>query len=149
MHGIKVQSALALSFITIFSFQPARGAEILPPDRPVQVHGIEAACTGESLDLRREARWDEFPLKIEFAGPGGLYVGGETVSIGRADKEILSVVCSGPWLLLRLPPARYDVTAKLDGQTAKSAAFVSKKGQGHIILRFLGESVAMNAARPR
>ena len=149
MHGIKVQSALALSFIAIASFQPSWGAEILPADQPVQVRGIEVACTGESLDLRKDARWDDFALKIEFAGPGGQYVGGESVSISRDDKEILNVVCSGPWLLLRLPPARYDVSAKLDGQTAKSAAFVSKKGQGHIILRFLGESVALNLAGSR
>ena len=145
MHRIKVHRAIALSLIAIFPFRSAWGAEPLPSGQPVQVHGIEVACTGESLDVRRDARWSEFPLKIEFAGPGGQYVGGETVSIGQANKEILNVVCGGPWLMVRLPPARYDVSATLDGLSAKSAAFVSKKGQGHIILRFLGQPLAMNA----
>ena len=150
MHRIKVHGAIALSFMTIIPFRAAWGAEALPAGLPVQIHGIEVACTGESLDVRRDPRWGDFPLKIEFAGPGGLYVGGETVSVSQPDKEILRVVCGGPWLLLRLPPARYDVSATLDGQTAKSAAFVSKKGQGHIILRFLGGMpVAMIASRSR
>src|SRR5689334_18001553 len=111
MHGIKVHRAIALSFMATFLIRSAWGAELLPPGQPVQVHGIEVACTGESLDVRRDIRWNEFPLKIEFAGPGGQYVGGETVSISQADKEILSVVCGGPWLMVRLPPARYDVSA--------------------------------------
>ena len=142
MHGIKVHCAVVLSFISVIPLCPAWGAEGLPVDQPVQVRGIEVACTGESLNLREESRWDDFALKIEFVGRGGQYVGGETVSIYKAGKRILNVVCSGPWLLLRLPPARYDVSATLEGQSAKSAAFVSKKGQGHIILRFPGHAPA-------
>jgi hypothetical protein len=142
MHKIKVYQAVILIAAVSVPFREARSAEILPLDLPTQVAGIETVCTGESLDVRRDARWNDYALKIEFAGPGGQYVGGEEVSVGQTGKTLLNVECPGPWLLLQLPPGRYDVSAKLGGQTAQSAAFVSKKGQGRIILRFLGEVLA-------
>ena len=143
MHKIKVYQAIILIVAVSVPFRQARSADVLPMDLPTQVAGVETVCTGESLDLRRDARWNDYALKIEFAGPGGQYVGGEAVSVSQAGKTILDVICPGPWLLLQLPPGRYDVSASLSGQTAQSAAFVSKKGQGHIILRFLGEVLAV------
>ena len=129
----------ALGCLLLFSLPTvARAANALPPDESVEIAGVQAVCTGVSLDARKDPRWDAFSLKIEFAGPGGQYVGGEEVSVRKAGAEILSVTCSGPWLLFRLPPGRYEVTATLAGQSATSAAFVPNHGQGRIILRFTG-----------
>ena len=113
-------------------------ADALPPDRSVEIAGIQTVCTGVSLDARQNPRWSEFPLKVEFAGPGGQYVGSEAVTVRKAGTEILAVTCSGPWLLFGLPPGRYEVSATLEGQTSTSAAFVPNHGQGRIILRFSG-----------
>src|SRR5579871_1358129 len=112
----------------------ARAADALPTDEAVEIAGVETVCTGVSLAARQDPRWDAFSLKIEFAGPGGQYVGGEEVSVRKAGTDILTVTCSGPWLLFKLPPGRYDVTATLAGQSATSAAFVPNQGQGRIIL---------------
>ena len=116
----------------------ARAADALPPDETVEIAGVQTVCTGVSLAARQDPRWDAFSLKIEFAGPGGQYVGGEEVNVRKAGADILTVTCSGPWLLFKLPPGRYDVTATLAGQSATSAAFVPNQGQGRIILRYTG-----------
>jgi hypothetical protein len=41
-------------------------------------------------------------------------------------------------LALAAEDLRYQVSAEAEGQTAASAAFVPKEGQGRIILRFAG-----------
>ena len=147
MQRIKIHLAMILAYGTALSGE-AWGAQKLPMDEPVRVNTINSVCTGESLDLREDARWNDYALKIEFAGPGGQYVGGERVNIAQNGKDLLSVTCAGPWLLFQLPPGRYDVTAKLGDQEARSAAFVSKHGQGHIILRFPGKIASMPLPKP-
>lgn len=107
-------------------------------DVSTQTNGIEVVCTGVSLDAREDARWGTYALKLEFVGPGGQYIGDETVSVRRGDAEILNVSCIGPWLLLQLPVGRYQELAESEGQTATSAAIVPEEGQGRIILRFPG-----------
>ena len=77
-------------------------------DVSTQTNGIEVVCTGVSLDAREDARWGTYALKLEFVGPGGQYIGDETVSVRRGDAEILNVSCIGPWLLLQLPVGRYQ-----------------------------------------
>ena len=145
MQRIKV----FLGIVWVFGmFAPVQSwaAERLPLGEPVRVNMTQSVCTGESLDVRADARWNDYALKIEFAGPGGQYVGGEAVSVGQSGKILLEVICPGPWLLLQLSPGRYDVSATLGRQTARSAAFVSKKGQGHIILRFLDEAPPLSTS---
>lgn len=115
--------------------------ESLTPDIPTQINGTDVVCTGVSLDARQDIRWNAYALKVEFAGPGGQYVGDEIVSVRRGNAELLNVSCSGPWLLLKLPPGRYEVSAKAEGQVAASPAFAPKEGQGRIILRFPGKQL--------
>ena len=147
MQRIKVFLAMLLAFGTTLP-GPAWGAQKLPMDEPVRVNNVDIVCTGESLDMRGDPRWNDYALKIEFAGPGGQYVGGETANIAQNGKDLLNVTCAGPWLLFQLPPGRYDVTAKLGEQEARSAAFVSKHGQGHIILRFLDQVTGLPPPKP-
>lgn len=130
------QAFLLLSLVC--SASPAWPVEALVPDVPTQVNGIAMVCTGVSLDARQDPRWAAYALKIEFAGPGGQYIGDEVVSVRHGDTEILNVSCPGPWLLLQLPEGRYQVSARAEDQTATSAAFVPREGQGRIILRFPG-----------
>ncbi len=132
------RAAWALSYLLAALFLPGAGwaADLLPPDAAVEIAGTQAVCTGVSLDSRRDPRWSNFPLKIELAAAGGRYVGGEEVTVRKSGAAILTVTCGGPWLLLGLPPGRYEVSATLEGQTARSAAFVPNHGQGRIILRF-------------
>lgn len=132
----RVSMALALSSA------PAMAEGIrLPPDTPTTVAGIESVCTGVGLDARQDPRWPSYSLKVEFAGPGGQYLGDEHLVLRRSGKELLSLICDGPWVLFRLPPGRYEVEAQVGQQTTTSAAFAPASGQGRIILRFANGDV--------
>lgn len=111
-------------------------AQSLPMDTPVTIGGIETVCTGVGLDARADPRWQAYGLKIEVAGPGGDYLAGEHVTIRKDATELLAASCDAPWMLLRLPPGRYGVDARIGDQTVSSPALVPAGGQGRIVLRF-------------
>jgi hypothetical protein len=114
--------------------------QALPPDRPVQMGGVEVVCTGVGLDARQNPHWIAYSLRVEIAGAGGRYLGDAQIDLRKDGASLLSVRCDGPWLLFRLAPGRYQVDAVLNGQTVSSAAFVPATGQGRIILRFVERS---------
>ena len=127
---------VSLAFFALCLASPSGLAQTLRMDTPTVIAGVETVCTGASLDARQDPRWDSYGLKVEFAGAGGRYLGDESLTLRKAGAPLLDVTCSGPWLLFRLPPGRYDVEARIASQNASSAAFVPATGQGRIILRF-------------
>jgi hypothetical protein len=108
----------------------------LAPDAPTKIAGVESVCTGVGLDARQDARWGNYSLKVEIAGPGGQYLGDEHLVLRQSGKDLLTLTCDGPWVLFQLPAGRYEVEARVGGQTVSSAAFAPVSGQGRIILRF-------------
>ena len=108
----------------------------LPFDTPTMIDGIETVCTGIGQDSRADPRWNAYPLKVVLAGEGGQYLGEAQVNVAAEGETMMDVRCGGPWVLFKLEPGRYAITAKINGNVAKSIAYVSAKGQGRIILRF-------------
>ena len=84
----------------------------LPFDSPVSMRAMEAVCTGIGADARNDPRWPSYPLRIELVGRAGEYLGQASVTLTQNGEAIISVRCGGPWLLLRLPPGAYDVSAR-------------------------------------
>ena len=149
MH-ISRKFLVLLPMILLARPAPAQeAAQELAMDTPTQIGGIEAVCTGVSLDAREDPRWAAYGLKVEIAGAGGRYLAEETIAIRQGGKTLLTAGCKGPWMMFRLPPGRYEVEARLGEQSATSAAFVPASGQGRIILRFAdapGEPAASSTA---
>ena len=114
----------------------AQDANRMPFDTPTEIGGVQTVCTGVSLDAREDPRWNAYPLKVELAGKGGQYLGDVQISVTKDGKSVLETACGGPWVLFKLPPARYQVAATIEGKTVSSAAYVPASGQGRIILRF-------------
>lgn len=116
----------------------------LPYDTPVMVEGVETVCTGIGQDARSDPSWNAYPLKVVLAGESGQYLGAARLNVPAEGESMMDVNCGGPWVLFKLEPGRYSVTATLNGNTAKSTAFVSATGQGRIVLRFpsLGGTVS-------
>ena len=83
-----------------------------------------------------DPRWAAYPLKIVLAGEGGQYLAGAQVRVSEGDKLLVEVRCDGPWLLFKLEPAHYQVTASVNGASVKSSAYVVAGKQGRIVLRF-------------
>lgn len=114
----------------------AQTAQPLPVDRPAQVNGIKAACTGIGNGEENEARWSHYPVKLEMVGGYGQWLGDENVTLtgGRTD---VSVHCSGPWVLMGLQPGHYRATITVPNAPPKDVAFtVPREGQRDVIVRF-------------
>jgi hypothetical protein len=119
-------------------------ASPLPFDSPVSMRAMEAVCTGIGADARNDPRWPSYPLKIELVGRAGEYLGQAEVTLTRNNEAVIGVRCGGPWLLLRLPPGAYDVSAQVENVTKTGRVTVPMTGQGRLVLRFpeLGQEQA-------
>jgi len=105
------------SQITAFLFMTALGAgsalaqsQMPAEDQPATIDGVETVCTGASLEARAMPEWRAYPMRIEFVGKGGQYLGDEQVTISGNGKSV-SVHCAGPWVLMKLPNGTYKVSA--------------------------------------
>jgi hypothetical protein len=97
---------------------------------------MEAVCTGIGADARNDPRWATYPLRIELVGRGGEYLGQAEVTLSQNDEAVIGVRCGGPWLLVRLPPGMYVVTATVENVSKTGRVTVPATGQGRLILRF-------------
>ncbi|MBV9694389.1 MAG: carboxypeptidase regulatory-like domain-containing protein, partial [Alphaproteobacteria bacterium] len=105
-------------------------AEQLPLDRPTTVNGIVATCTGSGDNERQSAQGTNNPVRFEFVGGYGQYLGNETVSVADSKSNpIASVFCGSAWVLMQLPPGRYQVTAEMPG-AATQTQWVSVSDSG-------------------
>jgi hypothetical protein len=116
----------------------------LPFDSPVSMRAMEAVCTGIGADARNDPRWPSYPLRIELVGRAGEFLGQAEVSLAQNNEAVISVRCGGPWLLLKLPPGAYDVSAQVENVTKTGRVTVPATGQGRLVLRFpeLGQEQA-------
>ena len=123
----------SLAFAAVLASSPAFAiTETLTPDHPMTIDGVETVCTGSSAGARAEARWNAYPTRLEFAKRNGNYLGDATVNITGNGKD-MSIHCSGPWLLMKLPKGTYDVSANVPGVGHQS---VTIQAPGHVVLSF-------------
>jgi len=142
---MRARLAAALLIIACATAQAQdTAAPPLPFDSPVSMRQMEAVCTGIGADARNDPRWPTYPLRIELVGRAGEYLGAAEVSLTQNSEAIISVRCSGPWLLLRLPPGNYEVTASVENVSKTGRVTVPMTGQGRLVLRFpeLGQEQA-------
>jgi hypothetical protein len=116
----------------------------LPYDTPTAVDGVEAVCSGVGVSNEDKARWSKYPLKVVVSGKGGQFLAGEQVAVSEGEREVVSVICDGPWVFFKLAPGEYGVRATVDGKSMEARAHVPESGQGRVDLRFpnLGGSVS-------
>jgi hypothetical protein len=126
-------SALAISGAAVAQIETAPP---LPMDSPQAMRSMEAVCTGIGLDSRKDPRWNAYPLKIEVVGTRGQYLGETRVTVIKDDEAVVSVRCGGPWVLLRIEPGVYGVTAELDGIAKSAKVSVGGKTQARVVIRF-------------
>lgn len=113
-------------------------ADPMPMDNPVTLNGIETVCTGIA-DSKDDPRWKAYPVRIEFSNGGAQYLAGAHVELSQGSKELTSLDCDASWVLFKLSPGNYSVTATLLNSTAKprEAKFSPPKtGQKRVVLRF-------------
>jgi len=137
-RGLLISSALAATACILCA--PV-SAERLPNEQPTKVNGIVATCTGTGSGSRQHAQTMNYPVRFEFVGGYGQYLGDETVTVeDRKANAMVSVSCSSPWVMMQLPPGRYQVTADLPGAPTKTrwVTVGSGAGQKAVFFRYPG-----------
>lgn len=124
--------------------RPPMGATRKGPSMANRVHnanGVPFACTGVA-ETKQNPRWQHFPLRLVYAaGRRGALLSDVRAHIRDArGRTVLRVHCqSSPWLVARLSPGRYSVTATSSTGITRRAAFqVPASGQKRVIVRFPG-----------
>jgi hypothetical protein len=107
-----------------------------PIDTPMSMRAIEAVCTGISSDARADPRWAAYPLRIEVVGAGGEFLGDAQVTLSKGDEALAAVNCGGPWVLFKVMPGAYAVSAEVEGITKTARVNVAGSGQARVVLRF-------------
>lgn len=131
-------AALGISALALAAPASARD-EMMPWDTPVLVNGIDMVCTGIG-EAQDDPRWKTYPLRVEFAGGDAQYLSRAEVVIARENGDVLATVkCPGAWLLLMVPPGKYQLTATLLRVQAAPQTIVAsapESGQVRAIIRF-------------
>jgi hypothetical protein len=102
----------------------------------MSMRAIEAVCTGISSDARADPRWAAYPLRIEVVGANGEYLADAQVTLSKDDEALAAVNCGGPWVLFKVMPGAYGVSAEIGGTTKTARVTVGGSGQARVVLRF-------------
>lgn len=146
-----VQSTAAVLAAAALASTAALAAEKLTNNEPKAIDGIETVCDGISLNDRNDAKWRSYSLRLEFAGKGGQYLGGETVNIKGNELDV-SVECQGPWVLMKLPAGSYHMTADVpDAGHKEMNVRVPASGQAVVVISFpnAGGEITKPVSQPR
>ena len=145
------QSAAAVLAAMALATTAALAAETLTEDMPKAIDGIETVCDGTTIANRNDPKWKAYSLRMEFAGKGGQYLGGETVSLKGEELDI-SVTCEGPWVLMKLPAGSYHVSADVPDAGHKEMNIrVPASGQHVVLFSFpnAGGEITRGVNEPR
>ncbi len=101
--------------------------------------GVAFITGGVGVEEREEiARWESsFNVKIVTATQaGGAFIASVHVDIHRGQELVFDRTMDGPWMLLRLPPGQYVVTANADGRLRRANLAVPAAGHTSLVLRW-------------
>lgn len=80
--------------------------------------GVAVLSGGVGLEAQDEMRRaaGAYNLHVLFANPQGAYLAGVAFSVSDPQgRQLVSGTSDGPWLYVKLPPGRYQVTAESHG----------------------------------
>ena len=123
--GVLTRIAIALFLAMCFAL-PA-----LALDRGVD-RDIAFMTGGVGLEEREEiARWEHaFNVKIVTATrQSGAYVANVHIDVHRGEKLVFDRTLDGPWMLLKLTPGQYVLTANASGVLRRQALSVPRSGR--------------------
>ena len=107
-------------------------------DTPVSFGGLQTVCTGVG-SAKDDPQWAAYPIRIEFSNGGAQYLSGAHVILSDGGKPVADLNCAGPWVLVKGAPGAYEVTATINGSTAKATTAKFSLGTGaqkRVVLRF-------------
>jgi hypothetical protein len=128
--------ALAAGWAGAANAQPTK----VPLDAETTVDGVPVACTGVG-QTKLDPHWTTYPVRAEFSDAKNAYLANEAITVWDAHgRQVVSVSCEGPWILLKLAPGSYRIEGRLLDMAAKPRTAPFKppaKGQMRLVLQFL------------
>jgi hypothetical protein len=124
-----------VAFAVILTAVPARSAD----DQVMSSGSVKfvSGGVGEDSAERISALSKDFNLKLLFAQKDGHYLADVAVTISDAQgKKVLEAISEGPWLLAKLAPGKYQVTAAFGGESFTRATTIPASGQRELIFRW-------------
>jgi hypothetical protein len=107
---MNIQALTAALFVPVLGIGAALAQGTAATDNlAVNVGGIETVCTGSDYDARTDPKWRAYPMRLEFAGASGQYLGDAQISVTGMGVNA-AVHCQGPWVLMKLPTGAYHVS---------------------------------------
>ena len=115
----------------------SEGLHGIPVDQVSTVNGVETVCSGIGKGDETSPPSNGYPVKFEMVGGYGQWLGNERLTISGNGMQDISVQCSGPWVLMKLNPGNYSVTADVPGAGSKTQKVtVPATGTREVIFRF-------------
>jgi hypothetical protein len=133
-----LRTSLPLALALLAGMRAPVLADPVQMDAPITVNGIDTVCTGIA-DSKDDPRWKSYPVRIEFSNGGQQYLAGAHVTLAKGRNVLAELDCQASWVLFRLPPGGYSVTATILGSSAKprTAKFSPPRhGQKRVVLLF-------------
>jgi len=108
----------------------------VPVDQSLVVAGVDVACTGIGKNAREDPRWKAYSVRVVFSNPAGDLVTDATLGISDAKGQpMLNVSCAAPWVLLKLQPGTYRMTARREAPgVAASTAVIRAPASGQVVV---------------
>ena len=90
------------------------------------INGIEVMNGGANIADANylKSRGAEFGLRFVFSGRGGEYGVAERLTLLNGDREVVSVLAAGPYVMLKVPPGRYTAEATFKGVVERRSVVV-------------------------
>jgi hypothetical protein len=126
-------TSIFLTSVLVAAAALAQG-EAPKDEQPMTINGVETVCTGASTNVRADPQWQSFPFHLEVTGKDGQYLGDEKVTVSGNGQSV-SVQCSGPWVLMKLPAGAYKVSLDVPDAGHKD---VTVRVPGHTVVQFPG-----------
>lgn len=110
----------------------------LPIDKETTINGVPVACTGVG-QTRFDPRWQAYPVRVEFSNAASEYLTDAELTVSGPRGPVLTVVCGGPWVLMKLPAGSYTVQGRILGAAAKPRTMTVRppaSGQARFVMQF-------------
>jgi hypothetical protein len=128
----------AIAIVAAALAHPAGRALHAQPIAPSPRADYVSGGTGLEDRERLAAALPGYNLKVVTAGAQGEYLADAHVRVfDAAGKAVLDATLDGPWLLARLPPGSYRVTAEIGGEQRRTHTVrVPAAGARELVLRW-------------
>jgi len=110
----------------------------LPPEQNASGIVFRTGGIGEDEAAAFKKIEPEYPLVLEFIGKNAEYLADVKVTVAKAQgrQKVLETTATGPFLMAKLSPGKYRVTAEFMGRRERRIIAVHAKGTAYVLFQW-------------